>query len=282
MISAVLTGGDSHAFERNKYKIIVTRPGSNVTTQLRVYAEDLEEARENVALNGWQIISIEDMSNPAAPVSGMMRGDSGSEGTADSYSVSISKIGDGAVEPEGMVKADAGTSLTLIFKPGACDKIGKILVNNNEVILDSPDYTINDIKQNIAVVAVFEKNGGKCGENGIFSADLTELLAEYFDLGKFSKDISAETAEMIKALPLDKKYAVIGHTDDVRVIPNEEFADNFQLSVKRAEFLKSRLVSAGVKPENITVIGLGPAFPAAPNKKEGQPQNRRAVVYERR
>jgi len=278
MIFIALSGGDSYANERTRYKAIVARPDSNVTTILRVYAENEEEARENIALNGWQILSIEVQQSAAS--SGNMRG---TEANADAstYLMKITKVGEGEVIPEGDVNVASGDSLMLKLVPGACEKIGTVIVNGDKSLPESDELTIDNISKDGSVVVVFEKNGSGCDDNGIFSANLKKMGAVYFALGKFNKELTDEEKAVLDSVSSDKKYVIIGHTDDVKVVPNPEYSDNFQLSVKRADFFKKFLINKGVDENSIKTIGLGPAFPAAENKKEGQPLNRRAILYER-
>ncbi|PLX70721.1 MAG: hypothetical protein C0602_04245 [Denitrovibrio sp.] len=275
-ILTVLSGGDSFAQERYKYKVIVARPGKNVTTQLRVYAENQEEARENVALNGWQILSIEEIMD-TTPGDTLTRG--AESGTT--FNINITKVGKGEVVPTGDVSVADGDSLQIDFSPGPCEKLDKLLYNGAELQITGPKHTLDNITKDGYVVAVFNENGSQCAENGIFSENLKEVGAIYFALGKFRKDLTEAEANVINSVKDQHNYVIIGHTDDVRVIPNEKFSDNFQLSVKRAEFVLKQLADSGFNTEAIKIVGLGPAFPAAPNMKEGQPLNRRAVLYER-
>lgn len=277
IILTVLSGGDSFAESRKKYKIIVTRPGKNVTTQLRVYAENQEEARENVALNGWQILSIEEQMET---VDGdmLLRG----EEASGSFTVNITKIGQGDVEPLGDVDVAEGDSLQISLMPGPCEKMGRLLFNGQEFMPTGPNYTIEDISGNGYVVVVFDQNGTECADNGILSKNLNEIGALHFPLGKFSKELSDDEKQMLSSVLEKKVFVIIGHTDDVRVIPNEKYKNNLELSVKRSEFAAQKLKESGYSIEDIKLLGMGPAFPVAPNKEGGQPLNRRAVLYERR
>jgi len=264
------------------YKLIVARPGSNVTTILRIYAENREEAVENTALNNWQIINVIE---PDAVKSSEteMRGEESGEtsGLGDTYNIIVTKVGEGMVEPEGTVGVTEGDSLMLKFMPGPCKKIGNVIYNGIKQEISGDTHIIDDVSANGSVVAVFSKNGSQCEDNGILSANLRELGSVYFKLGEYKSKLTDDINKIIAGTTSEKYYVVIGHTDDVKVVPNKEFGDNFQLSVKRARFLLDHLTGSKVKAENVKVIGLGPAFPAAPNKKEGQPLNRRAVLYER-
>lgn len=278
LVILVISGGDSYAYERSKYKVIVTRPGKNVITQMRVYAENEEEARENVALNGWQILSIEPYNPESA---GVMRGAGDGAELANTYNISITKVGNGEVQPSDNASVKAGEDLMITFKPGPCDKLGKLIYNGAEVQVAGDRHTFTDIKKDGFVVAIFDENGSECADNGIFGKNLKELQVLYFQLGEFNTKLTDKDKNMIKSLSSDKNYVIIGHTDDLKVIPNPRYANNFDLSVKRAQFAQKLLEDAGIKSDNIKIVGLGPSFPAAPNQKEGQPLNRRAVLYER-
>jgi len=275
ILLTALSGGGSFAAERNKYRVLVARPGKNVTTQLRVYAINEEEARENVALNGWQILSIEQIMD--AQTNTITRGQA-----PESFSITLTKVGEGEMIPEGTISVFGGDSLEISLKPGPCEKLGKLLYNSQELDVTGETHLIENIDKDGYVVAVFDANGSQCSDKGIFSKDLLEVGAVYFDLGVFQKELSEEKKAMLSSLLKEKSYVIIGHTDDVHVVPNSEYKNNFQLSVKRAKFLMDKLKEMGLSEEKITIVGLGPAFPAAPNKEEGQPLNRRAVVYERR
>ncbi len=72
----------------------------------------------------------------------------------------------------------------------------------------------------------------------------------------------------------DKRIRIEGHTDSQG---NADF--NKRLSELRAESVEQALVSAGIDPGRITVVGLGEDFPIATNDTaEGRSQNRRVDV----
>lgn len=78
----------------------------------------------------------------------------------------------------------------------------------------------------------------------------------------------------------DFEITVEGHTDNVPVDPDQDFADNDELSELRAESVAQWLIgNAGVDEGAITSEGLGEDYPRADNDTdEGRQQNRRVVI----
>lgn len=248
---------------------------------MRVWAENEEEARENVALNGWQILSIEESTfGQVYKPKKITRGENG-EKLAEELTINITKIGDGNVEPTGEVKVPAGKDLKLTISPAPCEKVGRLIVNGQDAQAGG-EFTLSAVSKDTSIVAVFEPNGDACAENGLNNDNLIEVATIYFNLGKFQTDIKQDISDKLTKLSKDKQYIIVGHTDDLVVQPNPQYNDNFQLSMRRAGFLNSKLVSMGIPLKNIKLMAMGPAFPAEKNMKEGQPLNRRAVIYERK
>jgi len=82
-----------------------------------------------------------------------------------------------------------------------------------------------------------------------------------------------DLAAKVKAINLEVVIA-IGHTDSVG-----SDAYNQKLSVRRAESVKSYLVSKGVEPNRIYTEGKGEKQPVASNKtKDGRAKNRRVEI----
>ncbi|MDH7514373.1 MAG: OmpA family protein [Bacteroidota bacterium] len=98
--------------------------------------------------------------------------------------------------------------------------------------------------------------------------------------------------EMGKAVLLPKSYPILdkvsqslrsnpkvhieirGHTDSTG-----SYERNIQLSLERAEAVKSHLVSKGIEPARISTKGFGPTQPIAPNgTPEGRQRNRRIEI----
>jgi OOP family OmpA-OmpF porin len=85
----------------------------------------------------------------------------------------------------------------------------------------------------------------------------------------------AATVDTLKANP-DMRIEVRGYTDSIG-----SDAYNMRLSKRRAESVKSFLVSEGIAADRITTDGFGPASPVADNStKEGQAENRRVEVHD--
>ncbi len=100
----------------------------------------------------------------------------------------------------------------------------------------------------------------------LFDFDKATLKPE----GKSKLD---ELASKVKDINLEVVIA-IGHTDSIG-----SDAYNQKLSVRRAESVKSYLVSKGIEPNRVYTEGKGEKQPVASNKtKEGRQKNRRVEI----
>jgi OOP family OmpA-OmpF porin len=100
----------------------------------------------------------------------------------------------------------------------------------------------------------------------LFDFDKSVLKAE----GKAKLD---DLATKVRGINLEVVIA-IGHTDSIG-----SDAYNQRLSVRRAESVKSYLVSKGVEPNRIYTEGKGEKQPVASNKtKDGRQKNRRVEI----
>jgi OmpA-OmpF porin, OOP family len=100
----------------------------------------------------------------------------------------------------------------------------------------------------------------------LFDFDKSVLKAE----GKRKLD---DLAAKVRGINLEVVIA-IGHTDSIG-----SDAYNQKLSVRRAESVKSYLVSKGVEPNRIYTEGKGEKQPVASNKtKDGRQKNRRVEI----
>ena len=83
----------------------------------------------------------------------------------------------------------------------------------------------------------------------------------------------AKVAEILRAHP-DLKIEVEGHTDSVG---SDQY--NQALSERRADSVRSYLVSQHIDPQSVTAVGLGEGHPVASNDTSaGRQQNRRVEL----
>ncbi len=100
----------------------------------------------------------------------------------------------------------------------------------------------------------------------------------FFDLGasKLPEDVLRnldKVAEFLNSRPI-YKVLIESHTDDTG-----DEAYNLNLSQRRAEFVRSKLIERGIHPSRIIAKGYGESWPVASNSTEsGRQQNRRVEV----
>ncbi len=97
----------------------------------------------------------------------------------------------------------------------------------------------------------------------------------YFDTAshELTPQSQAIVREAVRQIQADPRMMLVaeGNTDDVG-----SDAANKKLSIERAESVKAELVSAGVSPRRIEVVGFGESRPIATNSTaDGRAQNRR-------
>lgn len=87
----------------------------------------------------------------------------------------------------------------------------------------------------------------------------------------------AQIAEIAKAMAVagTERFLIEGHTCDLG-----GDSSNLALSQNRALAVKQRLITLGVKPERLQVIGFGESDPATANTDEAaRQQNRRVQIF---
>lgn len=112
-------------------------------------------------------------------------------------------------------------------------------------------------------------------DNGIVTKLNGDILFDTnkYDLRPKADESIAQIAGIIKKYPEDR-LRVVGHTDNTG--GNEI---NAELSRKRAEAVKNRLIAGGVPAEVITSYGMGQTQPIASNStKDGRQLNRRVEI----
>jgi chemotaxis protein MotB len=102
-----------------------------------------------------------------------------------------------------------------------------------------------------------------------------------WEMSQRGKQTLAEMARQL-APTQQKKLVVHGYTDDTPIgdeLEREGIASNEVLSQKRAEAVRSFLISRGVRPDLIMAVGHGAANPVASNDSaEGRAKNRRVEL----
>lgn len=101
-----------------------------------------------------------------------------------------------------------------------------------------------------------------------------------FNAGSFELDSDARVSlrRLVTYMQTNPKFniLVVGHTDSLG-----DANYNLELSVKRAEAVKSFLVAGAISPDRISTQGKGSTDPISTNTtREGRARNRRAIVLD--
>lgn len=119
------------------------------------------------------------------------------------------------------------------------------------------------------------------GDRFVFSSEVL-FPSGMADLSDAGKDEIANVASLLLDIQdeippeLDWVIRVDGHTDNIRVLPGGEFADNWELSQARALSVVRNLVGLGLRPDRLSANGFGQYQPINPaNTAEARAQNRR-------
>lgn len=154
------------------------------------------------------------------------------------------------------------------------------------VLASDPEEAAQEVTQNGWTVNKVESSGRyrtdfKDNSNGLYP-QIKYLLTIYFEPCKYSALIDNETVKKIKGLDSMSHYIIYGHSDSKPVNKSNDFTDNYELSIKRAEFFKNFIISMTEIPaDNIKIVGLGEYYPKVDNTIDGASENRRAELYER-
>jgi len=153
-----------------------------------------------------------------------------------------------------------------------------------EQILNAKDAQMNSLKDAIsAALYGFEKEGlSVYTKNGMLYVSMDEKLL--FQTGSITVD--PRGVEALKTLAgvlennRDIKINVEGHTDDVPVRANASFADNWDLSVKRAtSIVRILLDNSSINPTRLTASGRGEFLPIDDaGSVEARQRNRRTEI----
>jgi len=87
-------------------------------------------------------------------------------------------------------------------------------------------------------------------------------------------------ADIINTLPPSVDISVRGYTDNSPLPRGAAYADNIELSSRRADTVMRELIRNGVAPERLSTAGFGSAKPVAENTSEtNRAKNRRVEFY---
>ncbi len=138
--------------------------------------------------------------------------------------------------------------------------------------IDSFQYQVVDVRSGTIVdVATVRLRINQSDRLSLGKTQLVNFKYDDTELTNLSKARVESIIEQLKQSP-DVLVDIYTHTDDVGSGPY-----NLALSIKRAEALKTLLVSNGVDPANITTMGMGEEKPVADNSTlGGKAINRRA------
>ncbi|MDR0454447.1 MAG: OmpA family protein [Deferribacteraceae bacterium] len=251
---AVLTIGGvnlSIAAKRNIYEITAENNTSKVTTLFQVYAENERDAKENIALNGWKILSIRQVTfrqnTGAVPIQ------------VDDDPVMFMRT----ASPSG---DKTGVSSSLSDEDIINSLLGSSVQNASLTPKDAPP----PMRGNADILSITP------------DSDLLEYLYTiYFNFSIVTPVMNKTDNEAIAKLPKDGTYYLFGHADNVSVTENTMFKDNYELSFKRAEAVKKIMDENGINSAKLITVGLGALYPAVKNNSsaDGTLQNRRVEIY---
>jgi chemotaxis protein MotB len=153
-----------------------------------------------------------------------------------------------------------------------------------EQILNAKEAQMNALRDAIsAALYGFEKEGLSVYiKDGMVYVSMDEKLL--FQTGSIQVDprgVQAlkKLAEVLEDNP-DIKITVEGHTDDVPVRTNASYADNWDLSVKRAtSIVRILLDNSSIDPKRLVASGRGEFLPVDPaGTSEARQKNRRTEI----
>ena len=120
------------------------------------------------------------------------------------------------------------------------------------------------------------------GDRFVFSSEVLFSSGEA-ELSEEGKNEIANIADLLNEISvqipseIDWIIRVDGHTDNIRMLPGGDFADNWELSQARAlSVVRDLVVEHGMKPNRLSSNGFGQYQPLNPaNNAEARAQNRR-------
>ena len=153
-----------------------------------------------------------------------------------------------------------------------------------EQILNAKEAQMKSLKEAVtAALYGFEKEGlSVYTKNGMLYVSMDEKLL--FKTGSIQVDPrgvqALKTLAGVLEINPDIKITVEGHTDDVPVRTNASFADNWDLSVKRAtSIVRILLDNSSIDPTRLVASGRGEFLPVDPTgTTDARQKNRRTEI----
>ncbi len=170
------------------------------------------------------------------------------------------------------------------------DRMSEELENRNKRLselekkLSEQDAAVDNLKKKVSEALLgFEGEGlTVTKKNGKVYVSLEEKLL--FGSGSIQVDEKGVAAlkKLAKVLEQnnDINITIEGHTDDVPVVPGSQYADNWDLSVRRAtSIIRILLDNSSINPKRLTASGRGEFLPISPGKTaEDRQKNRRTEI----
>ena len=149
----------------------------------------------------------------------------------------------------------------------------------------SKEPVISEVNKNIEKTYVIEEKvlDTNVSENNINSTNLLTTMASfdniYFDFDKYSLNESMEdefnfNLKLVKEMNEDSEILLEGNSDERGT---DEY--NFALSLKRAQFIKNKLIAEGISENKINVISYGETNPSCSNHNIDCWKENRKVVF---
>ena len=225
------------------YEVRIENNISKVITTMTVMAQDEQQARENVSLNGWSVIGVKLLKERVKETYNL---------SSDSVATTIPN----KIDLEGAINIPAAENKEQAQK--------KETPKSNENIVSKESGNKN-VADNLELLPT--------------SNELELILTIHFNLGNVSPVFNDNVSRIFEKLPKDRDYVLFGNADEVRVGKHATYGSNYELSYLRAEHIKKLLIEKGYNADKIRTVGLGTRYPLEKNGKKGSFKNRRVEIY---
>lgn len=225
------------------YEVRIENNISKVITTMTVMAQDEQQARENVSLNGWSVIGVKLLKERVKETYNL---------SSDSVATTIPN----KIDLEGAINIPAAENKAQAQK--------KETPKSNENIVSKESGNKN-VADNLELLPT--------------SNELELILTIHFNLGNVSPVFNDNVSRIFEKLPKDRDYVLFGNADEVRVGKHATYGSNYELSYLRAEHIKKLLIEKGYNADKIRTVGLGTRYPLEKNGNKGSFKNRRVEIY---